>query len=238
VIYFVQAESVGHIKIGWHAGTDAAERVRELQVGSPVKLTLLGTMPGERETEADLHRQFSHAHVHGEWFRAVPELLNFIGNKGEDWRQGPAEVQTRFVQIKVLTVGNKQLTPTMFRQIPEVHIVKWEDIKAEDMGPATELPLCEGAVPWGRVLLGKETPPDQFFLLWEYEGELRRCFFSPKVPVCLTVEGGLGYCRTEAQLVHDSGDKGIYLELARPYRLAWLRLLKRFLPLDQLYLGG
>jgi hypothetical protein len=238
VIYFVQAECVGHIKIGWHAGTDAAERVRELQVGSADKLTLLGTMPGERETEADLHRQFSHAHVHGEWFRAVPELLNYIGNKGEDWRQGPAEVQTRFVQIKVLTVGNKQLTPSMFRQIPEVHIVNWKNVKMEDMGPTTELPLCEGAVPWGRVLLGKETPPDKFFLLWEHEGELRRCVFSRSVPACLTSDAGLGCFRTEKELEDNAGDNLIAMSIASAYRPAWLRLLKRFLALDQLFLGG
>ena len=80
MLYFVKAEGVGHIKIGFVEGVDATKRLCELQVGSPVRLTLLGTQPGDRAAEMDLHRRFASACVHGEWFQPVEELLDLIGN--------------------------------------------------------------------------------------------------------------------------------------------------------------
>lgn len=83
MIYFVRAEQIGYIKIGLHESDDPKGRVRELQVGSPVKLTLLGTIPGDRGTESDLHRRFAHAHHQGECRTrlASVKLLDWEGDK-------------------------------------------------------------------------------------------------------------------------------------------------------------
>lgn len=75
-VYFVQAEN-GLIKIG--VSNDPRARLRSLQTGSPVDLTLLGAAPGRgREMEAELHERFAAHRVRGEWFQPAPELIAYI----------------------------------------------------------------------------------------------------------------------------------------------------------------
>jgi len=78
VIYFIQDVSVLNIKIGHTAASDASRRLSELQTGSPSGLVLLATTAGGPERERQLHAQFAAARVHGEWFRPVPDLIQFI----------------------------------------------------------------------------------------------------------------------------------------------------------------
>jgi hypothetical protein len=214
VIYFVQAESVGHIKIGWHAGTDAAERVRELQVGSPVKLTLLGTMPGEKETEADLHRKFSHAHLHGEWFRAVPELLALIGRQGEDWRRGSVEVQSRFVQIKVLTVGGRKFTKQLLAQLQKRDIINWQASSPER--------LVERGDPWGWI-----DTTEGYVLIWQRNSRLYRW----PIPSDMYVQ----HHYKEYDLRETN--PGAWREALTGYDPTWEATRARWLALDQLFIG-
>jgi hypothetical protein len=76
MIYFVQADIVNLIKIGWSREPD--RRLTHLQIGSPVKLTMLAAIPGHRSREKKLHYQF-HAHrSHGEWFFPAQEILAYI----------------------------------------------------------------------------------------------------------------------------------------------------------------
>ena len=75
-VYFVLAESLHAVKIGFTY--DVQARLRELQVGLPVKLRLLGTIPGTFQTEKDLHRKYSSLWLRGEWFRLEGELAGFI----------------------------------------------------------------------------------------------------------------------------------------------------------------
>lgn len=72
--YFVQGQLTGLIKIG-HS-IDPCKRLRELQVGSPDRLTLLGTCNVDIEQSAQ--RRFKGIREHDEWFRPAPELLAFI----------------------------------------------------------------------------------------------------------------------------------------------------------------
>jgi T5orf172 domain len=78
MIYFIQAEGIGHIKIGFTDGEDALVRLANLQTGSPVLLRLLGVMPGGLEAEKYVQEHFADQHVHGEWFRADDALLRFV----------------------------------------------------------------------------------------------------------------------------------------------------------------
>jgi hypothetical protein len=65
MIYFIQSKQ--YVKIGFSDNPES--RLKELQTGSPVKLKLLGTMPGCFQTESELHKIFSHKRTNGEWFR-------------------------------------------------------------------------------------------------------------------------------------------------------------------------
>ncbi len=78
-IYFLQAEVVGHIKIGVTESKNA-QRLKDLQTGSPLKLHLVGYAQAEKpiKVEHRLHARFQSARLHGEWFRPVPDLLAFI----------------------------------------------------------------------------------------------------------------------------------------------------------------
>jgi hypothetical protein len=75
VIYFVQSVT-GEIKIG--ISGDPAARFIVLQAGSPVLLSMLGVMLGDREKEREIHTRFEESRLRGEWFRPDPELLAYI----------------------------------------------------------------------------------------------------------------------------------------------------------------
>lgn len=69
-IYLIGYEKPGPqdiVKIGF--STDPDKRLRELQTGSPFKLRLVKTYPGNRALERRLHGLFSDVRLHGEWFR-------------------------------------------------------------------------------------------------------------------------------------------------------------------------
>ncbi len=75
ILYFIQAEN-GLIKIG--VCFDAALRFSQLSRISPIKLTLLGSIPGNLSKEKEIHTKFKNLNSHGEWFRPDKELLGFI----------------------------------------------------------------------------------------------------------------------------------------------------------------
>ena len=71
VVYFVRAGEA--VKIG--RTKNLARRLRALATGSAAPLELLAAVPGGRELEARLHRQWRHLHLRGEWFRADEALV-------------------------------------------------------------------------------------------------------------------------------------------------------------------
>lgn len=71
VVYFIGAHR-GLIKIG--VAKDVRARLRALQTGSGVRLTLLATAPGSYALERHYHRMFDHLRAHGEWFHRHPSL--------------------------------------------------------------------------------------------------------------------------------------------------------------------
>jgi hypothetical protein len=83
VVYFVQGVDGGPIKIG-HA-RNVADRLRAMQLGSPVQLGTLATMDGGTELETVLHERFAHLRTHGEWFKPVPALLRWIVDNATTW---------------------------------------------------------------------------------------------------------------------------------------------------------
>jgi hypothetical protein len=70
VVYVIHAKDVGKVKIG-HT-SNLAQRVRDLQVGSPVRLDVVRVyqiMDGV--SEGSLHAKFANHRLHGEWFDDV-----------------------------------------------------------------------------------------------------------------------------------------------------------------------
>lgn len=83
-VYFVQAVNGGPIKIGSAGFGGLGKRLATLQNGSPVLLTIRSAIrvSGEHrrfafELEREIQERFKKYRLHGEWFRAAPELAEF-----------------------------------------------------------------------------------------------------------------------------------------------------------------
>lgn len=191
VIYFIQAEGVGHIKIGFTDAEGASARLVSLQIGSPVLLKLLGVIPGTVEDEKNLHRRFAAHRVTGEWFRPVPELLALV--PGDPPKScGGVEIVERHVSIRALTVGRKQFTKALLDQLPSRKCIDWVSAATHvlkglspdcDLGKAAAVvdldDFIEGDV-WGWVtggFISEEDGPPHGRWCWvihEFEGLLCR----------------------------------------------------------------
>ncbi len=75
-VYFAQEERSKAIKIG--SSINPAARINQLQAATPERIVLLATMPGGIDLEESLHLRFAKYQIHGEWFEAGPELLEFV----------------------------------------------------------------------------------------------------------------------------------------------------------------
>jgi hypothetical protein len=73
-VYFIRGGDL--IKIGTSA--NPAGRLREMQTGNAMELSLIGTFQGGRRQERELHMRFAHLRVRGEWFRAEEDLQKEI----------------------------------------------------------------------------------------------------------------------------------------------------------------
>lgn len=74
-VYLIKAGE--RLKIGYSA--DIAFRVRELQIGCPSVISVVGAIVGADErVERDLHARFDEYRVHGEWFEYGARLADFV----------------------------------------------------------------------------------------------------------------------------------------------------------------
>ena len=91
MVYFVQGEKLGLIKIGYCIDiTRFKTRLQILQIGSPDKLKVLLVVE-EYPHDGMLHGYFKEIRSHGEWFRPEKCLLDFISkartNSISAWRE-------------------------------------------------------------------------------------------------------------------------------------------------------
>jgi hypothetical protein len=87
--YFVQGVDGGPIKIG--TSDEPAERLKQLQAASPVRLVILGV--SVRVSEREAHSRFNkHRIKRTEWFHPAPELVMFATHLCE-----PIPVPVRWV---------------------------------------------------------------------------------------------------------------------------------------------
>lgn len=79
VVYFIRMGD--HIKIGYT--TDLKHRIHGLSLTMG---HVMATTRGASVLEAQLHKQFAKLREYGEWFRAEPELLDYIDKIRPKWR--------------------------------------------------------------------------------------------------------------------------------------------------------
>lgn len=72
------------------------------------------------------------------------------------------QIKTVAIEIKALTVNNRQVTQSVFKQIPEEHILDLETV------------TLKGLI-WGHVNF--QTSENLYHLIWQKGKELRRCLF-------------------------------------------------------------
>jgi hypothetical protein len=78
-VYFVV--SGDFIKIGFSRSID--ERMFRFATDSPLPVELLHFEPGTFKTEKIVHKHFAHLRARGEWFRKTQELLDYIEQRKE-----------------------------------------------------------------------------------------------------------------------------------------------------------
>lgn len=76
-VYFIKSGHSGPIKIG--IAKNVKRRLEQLQIGNPVKLYVLATIPcasrlHAHDMEARLHKAHHKNHIRGEWFNACIKL--------------------------------------------------------------------------------------------------------------------------------------------------------------------
>lgn len=74
MIYAIQAGQ--QVKIG--CAKNPRARRSEIQVCCPEECIILGVCDGNQKHEKELHQNFSHARVRGEWFELTPDIASWI----------------------------------------------------------------------------------------------------------------------------------------------------------------
>jgi hypothetical protein len=78
VIYVLQPERGGPVKIGHTAASDPNGRLSTCQTGNHERLRVVDTFEGTMRDERDLHTRFAKARLHGEWFKVTPEIRAWL----------------------------------------------------------------------------------------------------------------------------------------------------------------
>lgn len=104
--YFIRCTATGLIKIG-HTTGSVESRFAALQTGSASELVLVGTVPGGREVEQELHRRFAADRVRGEWFRMGRDMyLYACRNLSPSWKvAGSGKDLVEMLESLGFTVG-------------------------------------------------------------------------------------------------------------------------------------
>jgi hypothetical protein len=85
-MYAIQAGEDGPIKLG--VTRKPSDRLATLQVGNAAELRGLAAWRILPLEEKQIHDEYAYARIRGEWFRPVPELVEFVllaGREFEDW---------------------------------------------------------------------------------------------------------------------------------------------------------
>jgi len=81
-IYFIRYRKDLPIKIGF--ATSLHSRLKEINTYAPYSIELIRAIRGNKGLEKKIHRLFKKYNTNGEWFEAVPKLLEFIDKCPKD----------------------------------------------------------------------------------------------------------------------------------------------------------
>lgn len=76
MIYFARSQKTGLVKIGFTS--DFKRRIHHLNSLNNDRLTLVGLIEGDMQTEREMHTRFSDARVRGEWFKPCSAMAEFM----------------------------------------------------------------------------------------------------------------------------------------------------------------
>jgi hypothetical protein len=74
LVYFIQSERGGPIKIGRSTRRSISARLSTLRSSSPANLVVRRLLEGGAQAERELHERFSAFRLHGEWFHPDAEI--------------------------------------------------------------------------------------------------------------------------------------------------------------------
>lgn len=77
-VYFIEAERVALIKIGWSLNPET--RFEQIALTAPYGLTLLTAKAGSKTDEAAYHARYQHLRVRGEWFKPDRSLRGLVSS--------------------------------------------------------------------------------------------------------------------------------------------------------------
>lgn len=122
MIYFIQNQITGRIKIGYSKEPDC--RIKNLQTGNDAELKVLFSIPGGYKEETELRKRFKHLHYRGEWYDCKAELAEYIesvkpsevefikdfnfSDSGENFMS--SEVPWELVKVSLATEDKKKFT--------------------------------------------------------------------------------------------------------------------------------
>ena len=76
MIYFIKQAKTNMVKIGYTDNYETLDnRIKILQTGNPGKLSVIGTVAGDKSTERLLHALFNDGYIHGEWFEMTSDQI-------------------------------------------------------------------------------------------------------------------------------------------------------------------
>lgn len=139
MIYFLLAEELKRIKIGYTDKPDVYRRIKGLQNFSPSTLKLLGTSEGSADEELALQNRFKNLRVYGEWFDFKDELKQFVDEQVQKFDQ-PHLLHS--VVTKEKCVGCNTLTKRRYNIFA--------------FGSPLELPMCKKCFQRTHIQIEKE----------------------------------------------------------------------------------
>ena len=78
MIYVIQGQMGGEVKIGYTAASSVTSRVGAIERKEGRKMRVLRSMEGTKAHEAALHDRFKEHRISGEWFAPHPDLMAAI----------------------------------------------------------------------------------------------------------------------------------------------------------------
>jgi hypothetical protein len=107
VVYFIGHGSSGPVKVGFTANRDVTQRLRQLQIGTPEPLEVLGTVLAYPSIERTIQVFLRPHSIRGEWFEREPALMILRRLEVTDNSHRSSLVE----ELQCLIVQNPQLSP-------------------------------------------------------------------------------------------------------------------------------